>query len=63
LADGFPLAQQNVGFPKLVNEFFGVIPFLRYGSDLLSWLFTTFDLDQLFQARASEPALFLKRHP
>jgi hypothetical protein len=50
LADGFPLAQQNVGCPELVNDLFGVIPFLRHGSDLLTWLFTTFDLDQLFQA-------------
>ncbi len=24
LADGFPLAQQNVGFPKLVDDLFGV---------------------------------------
>jgi hypothetical protein len=47
------MTQQNVGFPKLVNDLFGVVPFLRHGSDLLRWLFTTFDLDQLFQARSN----------
>ena len=30
--------------------------FLRHGSDLLRWLFTTFDLDQKFQARSVRPA-------
>ncbi len=52
LADGFPLAQQNVGAPELLNDLLGVVPFLRHGSDLLRWLFTTFDLDQIFQARS-----------
>ncbi len=57
LADGFPLAEQNVGFSKLVNDLFGVIPFLRHGSDLPRWLFTTFDLDQLFRARSIPQAV------
>jgi hypothetical protein len=52
LADGFPLAQQNVGAPKLLNDLFGVVSFLRHGSDLLRWLFTTFNLDQIFGARS-----------
>ena len=25
LADGFPLAQRYLGFPKLVNDFFGMV--------------------------------------
>jgi hypothetical protein len=37
-----------------VNDLFGVVSFLRHGSDLLRWLFTTFDLDQLFQARSTQ---------
>ena len=52
LTDGFALAQQNVGSPEFLNDLFGVVSFLRHGSDLLSWLFTTFDLDQLFRARS-----------
>jgi hypothetical protein len=36
LADGFPLAKQNIGSPKLMNDLFGVVLFLRHGSDLLS---------------------------
>jgi len=35
-----------------VNDLFGVVPFLRHGSDLGSWLSTTFDLDQIFRARS-----------
>jgi hypothetical protein len=31
------------------------LPFLRHGSDLLMWRFTTFDLDQLFRARSAAP--------
>jgi len=62
LADGFSVAQQNVGFPKLVNDLFGVVPFLRHGSDLLSWLFATFDLDQIFQTGHGKQGL-LKRMP
>jgi hypothetical protein len=50
LTDGFPLAEQNLGSSELVDDLFGGIPFLRHGSDLLMWLFTTFDLDQLFRA-------------
>ncbi|MCH7645523.1 MAG: restriction endonuclease, partial [Myxococcales bacterium] len=57
LADGFPLAEQDVSSPKLVNDFFRVIPFLRHGSDLLRWLFTTFDLDQKTRARSLRGAL------
>jgi hypothetical protein len=53
LADGFPLAKQNVGSPKLLKNLFGVVSFFRHGSDLISWLFTTFDLDQIFRARSS----------
>jgi hypothetical protein len=49
----FLLTKQNVSSPNLMNDLFGVVPFLRHGSDLLSWLFTTFDLDQEFQARSS----------
>ena len=52
LADAFPLAEQNVGFAKLVSDLFGVVSFLRHGSDPLSWLCTTFDLDQIFRARS-----------
>ncbi len=52
LADGLPRAPQNIGFPKLVNDLFDVVPFRRHGSDFLRWLFTTFDLDPLFQARS-----------
>ncbi len=55
-ADGFPLAQQNVGFAELGNDLFGAVPFLRQGSDLLSWLFTSFDLDPIFRARSREGA-------
>jgi hypothetical protein len=52
LADGLPLAQQNIDFSKLVEDLFGAIPFPRHGSDLLRWLFTTFDLDQLSRAKS-----------
>jgi hypothetical protein len=56
LAFGFPMAEQNVGFPKLVNNLFGVLPFLWHGSDLLGWPFATFDLGQLFQTRSTRCA-------
>ena len=32
LADGFPLAQQDVGSPKLLNDLFGAVSFPRHGS-------------------------------
>ena len=50
LADGLSPVEQHAGFAKLVNDLPGVIPFLRHGSDLFSWLSTVFDLDQLMQA-------------
>ncbi len=45
-----PLAKQDVGSPRFMNDLFGVVSFHRHGSDPLSWLFTTFDLGQLMQA-------------
>ena len=37
------------------------LPFLRHGSDLLGWLFTTLDLDQEFQARSPSSTLVTQR--
>ncbi len=47
LADIHPLAKQDIGFTKLVN-------------DLLIWLFTTLDLDQEFGARSAPWKLLIK---
>ena len=52
-ADALPLAKQNAGSPKFMNDLFGVVSFLRRGSDALSWLFIASDLDPTFQARSS----------
>jgi hypothetical protein len=41
---------------KFVNDFFGVVSFLRHGSDLITWLFTTFYLDQFFGLGHEPPA-------
>jgi len=44
--------RQHIRFPELVNDLFGVVSFLRHGSDLLNWLFTTLDPDQEYGARS-----------
>jgi hypothetical protein len=49
--DAYAPAEQNIGFSELMDDLLGIIPFLRDGSDPLTLLFTTFDLDQKFQAR------------
>ena len=48
--------------PKLeVLDLLGVVSSLRQGSDLLSWLFTTFDLDQIFRAGQPHQGLSSRR--
>ena len=44
--DCLALGNQHIGLTQLVNDRFGVVSFLRYGSDLLDWLLTSFHLDQ-----------------
>ena len=49
---GSALPQQNIGFSQLVNDVLSIVSFLRHGSDLLNGCFTTFDLEQKYQARS-----------
>jgi hypothetical protein len=57
--DTEPLHPPSQGAGMHTQLICGVVSFLRHGSDLLSWLFTTFDLDQLMRASQDLAADFL----